>query len=260
MVFEDLTAQKQLDEERRRADRLDFLNRVVGHVAHEIKNPLVSIKTFAELIDDQYDDPAFRRHFADIVKRDVQALDNITEKLIDFSRKVTYRFEYADINTPIKNAISFLISNTKYSMKYESERHNTTQLFKLDSADKIDVTYEDLPLIKFDQDQLEKAFIYILLYLMSNMQSSGKIMMSLNSDRSEQHNSSVRITITGVNCRLSNTELEQLFDPFNNEESNLIDVGPCIAQKIIEEHDGHLHVQQENNGHTTFVIALPISR
>jgi two-component system sensor histidine kinase FlrB len=51
MVFEDLTAQKQLDEERRRADRLDFLNRVVGRIAHEIKNPLVSIKTFAELIN-----------------------------------------------------------------------------------------------------------------------------------------------------------------------------------------------------------------
>jgi nitrogen-specific signal transduction histidine kinase len=260
MVFEDLTAQKQLDEERRRADRLDFLNRVVGHVAHEIKNPLVSIKTFAELIDDQYDDPAFRRRFADIVKRDVQALDNITEKLIDFSRKVTYRFEYADINTPIKNAILFLISNAQYSMKYDSEYHNTTQLFKLDSS-KTDVTYnEDLPLVKFDHDQIEKAFIYILLYLMSNMKSTGKIVISSNIDRSEHHSSSIRITIIGVSCRLSNTELDQLFDPFSNEESNLIDVGPCIAQKIIEEHDGHLHVQQEKNGHTTFVISLPISR
>jgi nitrogen-specific signal transduction histidine kinase len=111
-----------------------------------------------------------------------------------------------------------------------------------------------------DHDQIEKAFIYILLYLMSNMKSTGKIVISLNIDRSEHHSSSIRITIIGVSCRLSNTELDQLFDPFSNEESNLIDVGPCIAQKIIEEHDGHLHVQQEKNGHTTFVISLPISR
>ncbi|HEX2277706.1 MAG TPA: histidine kinase dimerization/phospho-acceptor domain-containing protein [Candidatus Tectomicrobia bacterium] len=82
MVFEDLTAQKQLDEERRRADRLDFLNRVVGHIAHEIKNPLVSIKTFAELIDDHYDDPEFRRHFSNVMKYDVQILIALQKNLL----------------------------------------------------------------------------------------------------------------------------------------------------------------------------------
>jgi nitrogen-specific signal transduction histidine kinase len=260
MVFEDLTAQKQLDEERRRADRLDFLNRVVGHVAHEIKNPLVSIKTFAELIDDQYDDPEFRRHFSDIMKSDVQALDNITEKLIDFSRKITYRFEYGDINTSIKNSISFLMFNNQYSRKYHLEDYNTSQLFKFDASN-MDVTYnEDLPLIKFDEDQFGKALIYILLYLMSNMKNTGKIVISSNTGESEAYNNSICITIIGVSCRLSNTELQQLFDPFNIEESNLIDVGPCIAQKIIEEHGGHLDVRQAKDGHTTFVISLPISR
>jgi nitrogen-specific signal transduction histidine kinase len=260
MVFEDLTAQKQLDEERRRADRLDFLNRVVGHVAHEIKNPLVSIKTFAELIDDQYDDPEFRRRFSDIMKSDVQALDNITEKLIDFSRKITYRFEYGDINTSIKNSISFLMFNNQYSRKYHLEDYNTSQLFKFDASN-MDVTYnEDLPLIKFDEDQFGKALIYILLYLMSNMKNTGKIVISSNIGGSEDYNNSICITIIGVSCRLSNTELQQLFDPFNIEESNLIDVGPCIAQKIIEEHGGHLDVRQAKDGHTTFVISLPISR
>jgi nitrogen-specific signal transduction histidine kinase len=260
MVFEDLTPQKQLDEERRRADRLDFLNRVVGHVAHEIKNPLVSIKTFTELIDDQYDDPEFRRHFSDIVKSDVQALDNITEKLIDFSRKITYRFEYGDINASIKNSISSIMFNAQYSMKSNLEDHKINQVFKLDASN-IDVTYnEDLPSIKFDEDQFGKALIYILLYLMSSMKSTGKIVISSNVDRSEYYKNSICITIIGVSCRLSNTELQQLFDPFNIEESNLIDVGPCIAQKIIEEHGGHLDVRQAKDGNTTFVISLPISR
>jgi PAS domain-containing protein len=54
LVFEDLTAQKQLYEERRRADQLDFLNKFVGRMAHEIKNPLVSIKTFVELLEYQF--------------------------------------------------------------------------------------------------------------------------------------------------------------------------------------------------------------
>jgi signal transduction histidine kinase len=66
--------------------------------------------------------------------------------------------------------------------------------------------------------------------------------------------------ITGVGCRLSDAELHKLFDPFNIEEGNLIDVGPYIAQKIIEEHGGHLKVRQVKDGQTTFMISLPVSR
>jgi two-component system sensor histidine kinase AtoS len=260
MVFEDLTAQKQLDEERRRADRLDFLNRVVGHIAHEIKNPLVSIKTFAELIDDQYDDPEFRHHFSNVVKRDVQALNNITEKLIDFSRKITYRFEYSDINMIIKNCISSLMFNTHYSIKCYLEDQNAKQPFKPDMSN-IEIMYEEnLPLVEFDEEQFGKALIYILVYLMSNMKSTGKIVISSNVGRSEHYDKSICITITGISCMLPDTELQQLFDPFNIEESNLIDVGPCIAQKIIEEHGGHLNVRQAKDGYTTFMISLPVSR
>jgi nitrogen-specific signal transduction histidine kinase len=119
---------------------------------------------------------------------------------------------------------------------------------------------EDLPSIKFDEDQFGKALIYILLFLMSNMKNTGKIVISSNVDPPECHNNSICITITGVSCRLPDAELQQLFDPFNTEGSDLIDVGPCIAQKIIEEHGGHLDVRQAKDGHTTFVISLPIAR
>jgi signal transduction histidine kinase len=260
MVFEDLTAQKQLDEERRRADRLDFLNRVVGHIAHEIKNPLVSIKTFAELIDDQYDDPEFRRYFSNVVKGDVEALDNITAKLIDFSRKISYRFEYGDINMTVKNCVSSLIFNTRYPIKPHLEDHEQEQSFNPDVTN-IDTKYEEnIPLAKFDEEKLGKAIIYILIYLISNMKNTGKVLISSHTGQSEYDGKSIYITITGIGCRLSDTELQQLFDPFNIEESNLIDVGPCIAQKIIEEHGGHLNVRQAKDGHTTFVISLPVSR
>ena len=259
MVFEDLTAQKQLDEERRRAERLDFLNRVVGHIAHEIKNPLVSIKTFAELINEQYDDPEFRRHFSNIVKGDVQDLDNITEKLIDFSRRIIYRFQYGDINMVIKTCIQSLVSNAQNSIKYHLENQYVRQLFKPDISNINIMCEENLPLVKFDEEQFGKALIYIVFYLKSNMDSTGKISISSNIDRSEYIDESINITIVGIGCRLSDTELQQLFDPFNIERSNLIDVGPCIAQKIIEEHGGHLNVRQAKDGQTTFMISLPIS-
>jgi nitrogen-specific signal transduction histidine kinase len=66
--------------------------------------------------------------------------------------------------------------------------------------------------------------------------------------------------ITGIGCRLSEIELQQLFDPFDVGRGNLIDVGPCVAQKIIEEHGGHLNARQARDGQTTFMISLPVSK
>jgi signal transduction histidine kinase len=260
MVFEDLTAQKQLDDERRRADQLDFLNRIVGHIAHEIKNPLVSIKTFVELIDDQYDDPEFRRHFSNIVRRDVEALDNIAGKLIDFSRKITYRFEYGDVNTAIENCISSIIFNDQRATNYHLQGSNGSQAFKPTYCNIDSIYAENLPMAKFDEEQFEKALLYILVYLMGNMKSTGKIVAASDIGQSKHYDKSICVTITGIDCRPPETELQRLFDPFNIEESSLIDVGPCIARKIIEEHGGRLKVRQAKDDQTTFVISLPVSR
>ena len=69
LVFEDLTEQKRLYEERRMADELDFLNKFVGRIAHEVKNPLVSFKTFVELLEYQYDDPELREQFLRVLPK-----------------------------------------------------------------------------------------------------------------------------------------------------------------------------------------------
>jgi nitrogen fixation/metabolism regulation signal transduction histidine kinase len=64
LVFEDLTAVKRLSEERGRTEQLQLLTRVVARIADEIKNPLVSINTFMELIQERHDDPDFRQQFS----------------------------------------------------------------------------------------------------------------------------------------------------------------------------------------------------
>src|SRR5215471_18548847 len=254
MVVEDLTAQKQLYEERRRADRLDFLNKVVGRMAHEIKNPLVSIKIFVELLDEQYNDMEFRQHFSTVMKRDVQALDSIAEKLLYFAGKIPYRFERGDIRTTITQCISSLTSDSQYSqIDYLDEEKQF-----IPSRSNIEVIYEsNIPLVKFDQEQFGKSFSYLLFFLAHNLKGTGKIALSVKTLQEEDK--SICITISGMGCSLSSDDLQNLFDPFSAEQSTLIDVGPCIAQKIIEEHGGRLDVRQETENSVTFTIALPLA-
>ena len=255
LIFEDLTAQKLLYEERRRADQLDFLHKFVGRMAHEIKNPLVSIKTFVELLEYQYDDPELRDQFFHIVKYDVQSLDRITEKLFNFANKRSYRFEYGDINSSIYRSTSGIISNRKFVQRYQKNDHDSSDEFYPTILNVQITNNEHLPLFRFDREQLENAITYILMYLIHNMKAHDKILIDSKLDHEF-----ISLSITGNIHALSTEELRHVFDPFNIEQSTLIDVGPCVARKIIDDHGGHLEVRQDKSGHATFVMTLPVSR
>jgi nitrogen fixation/metabolism regulation signal transduction histidine kinase len=259
LVFEDLTAQRQRYEERRRADQLDFLNKFVGRMAHEIKNPLVSIKTFVELLEYQYDDPELREQFFNIVKYDVQNLDSATEKLFNFASKQSYRFEYGDINSSIYRSTSAIISNKKFSQRYQKNNDENSDEFH-PSGSNIELrTEEGLPLFRFDREQFENAITYILVYLMHNMKSHDKIL--INSKLDHDHGQEfISVTLAGKMTALTAEELRQLFDPFSTEQSTLVDVGPCVARKIIDEHGGTMEIRQDKKDYAMFVISLPVSR
>ena len=259
LVFEDMTAQKQLYEERRQVDQLDFLNKFIGRMAHEIKNPLVSIKTFIELLEYQYDDHELREQFFDIVKHDINSLDRVIEKLLNFSSKQSYRFEYGDINSSIYRSTSSIISNKRFMQRYQRNSNESSDEF-YPTVSNIQITsIESLPLFRFDRAQFENAIIYVLMYLMQNMKNQDKIIIDSKLNHTK-HQEFIILSISGKMFGLTSDELRHVFDPFSADQSTLIDVGPCVARKIIDEHGGHLDVRQDKNGQTTFVMTLPVSR
>jgi K+-sensing histidine kinase KdpD len=97
------------------------------------------------------------------------------------------------------------------------------------------------------------------MYLMRNMKIQDKIMIDSKLDHNRDLEF-ITLSITGTIQASTIEELRQVFDPFSNEQSTLIDVGPCVAQKIINEHGGQLDVRQDKSGHVMFVITLPVSR
>lgn len=257
IVFDDLTYQKLLDEERRRTNQLDFLNKVVGRMAHEIKNPLVSIQTFAELLNDHYDDPEFRDHFRRVVSNDIQTIDGITEKLVGFASDIHYRFEYDNLNRLLDQLVAAHVAESKTSHP-NSNGANSRGAF---SCGMEIVATDELPTIKFDTDQLRKALDYLATFLEQGIENDGKIILStrhVQDDPNLPEGEWACLKMTGQGRKLPPEELAHVFDPFDMSQNTIIDVGPCVSQKIIEEHGGRLSVQQEANGDTTFTIALPI--
>src|SRR5207249_616843 len=106
LVFEDLTAQKELATQRRQVEQTQLLTRVVARIADEIKNPLVSINTFIELIGERYDDPDFRKHFSSVVRRDVRRLVEVFEKLAALVTEGELNFTTVDVHTVVDDVVA----------------------------------------------------------------------------------------------------------------------------------------------------------
>lgn len=263
MVFDDLTYQKLLHEERRRADQLDFLNKVVGRMAHEIKNPLVSIQTFVELLTDHADDAEFKDEFRRIVSRDVRAINGITEKLVSFASKIAYQFAYQDLPSVLQQFVGALKTERSPGLSTPTAADHAGEARWSETIDIELVTTDLAPCVKFDPEQFQKALKYLAVFLLQGMRPDGRLVVASAVQASgPQHAPGewVYITLTGKGRRLPVEELQQLFDPFCMDQNTLVDVGPCVSQKIIEEHGGHLEVRQEKHGDTTFVIALPVAQ
>ncbi len=242
LVFEDLTAQKELAAQKREADQFQLLTRVVARIADEIKNPLVSINTFIELIGERYDDPDFRRHFSAVVRRDVRRLVEVFEKLAGLVTEGELNFATVDA--------------------YET----VTQLVEaIDLADsglgkhlQLDVvpTSEPFP-VKVDATQLRKALSYLIRYLTHNSPTDlAKISLSVGRHAEPDGGHDVRILVGSRTAAVSADKLERLFDPVQMVQESLIDVGPAVSQRLVEALGGRLGVRQTRH-ELSFVVSLP---
>jgi len=242
LVFEDLTAQKELAAQRREAEQLQLLTRVVARIADEIKNPLVSINTFIELIGERYDDPDFRRHFSSVVRRDVRRLVEVFEKLAGLVTEGELNFSTVDARDVI------------------GQMADSIDLAE-DAAGKqlhIDVSSESVAQpVKVDAAQLRKSLLYLIRYLAHNSPSEqARVALSVSRQEDTEGRNDVRIVVGSRTASVSAERLQRLFDPVHMVQESLIDVGPAVSQRLIEALGGQLRIRQ-SRAELAFLVTLP---
>jgi PAS domain S-box-containing protein len=242
LVFEDLTAQKELATQKREADQFQLLTRVVARIADEIKNPLVSINTFIELIGERYDDPDFRRHFSSVVRRDVRRLVEVFEKLAGLVTEGELNFATVDayeVVTQMVEAIDLADDGVGKHLQLDLAPATEPQLVKVDAA------------------QLRKALTYLIRYLTHNSPNDlAKISLSIGRHTDPDGSQDVRIMIGSRTAAVPADKLERLFDPVHTVQESLIDVGPAVSQRLVEALGGRLDVKLGRH-ELAFLVSLP---
>jgi signal transduction histidine kinase len=254
LMFEDMTAQRQLAQERRGAEQLQLLTQVVARIADEIKNPLVSINAFMELIGERYDDATFRTQFSSVVGRDVRRLVQIFDKLAALVNEGDYKRETLDLRQvaeeclaelgaqalPAGDSPARLLTFTDES----TQKHVTATL-----------SHEGVSfLVRGDHGMTKKAMSYLIWYFLRKTPGpDAKVSVSVSH---LAHDDRVRLTVASRSAEVRPEELQAIFDPIQVVQENLIDVGPSVSQRILEGQGGRLEAKQAR-GEVSFTASLP---
>lgn len=243
LVFEDVTAQKELAAQKRQAGESQLLGRVVARIADEIKNPLVSINTFVELLDERYDDPDFRKAFSSVVRRDVRRLVQVFEKLAGLVSEGELHFSVVDANTIVTDVVTAIdVSEEGLGKRLEV----------------LDVGREATPQpVRVDVAQTRKALSYLIWYLAHNSPGDqASVSISIGRHGQPEGDESVWILVGSRSASVPADRLQRLFDPVQMAQESLLDVGPAVSQRLLEAQGGQLRLRQGRH-ELAFLVALP---
>src|SRR6266478_657400 len=244
LVLEDRTAQKELAARKRQAEESQLLARVIARIADEIKNPLVSINTFVELIDERYDDPDFRKLFSSVVRRDVRRLVQVFEKLAGLVSEGELNFSTVDVHAVIDEVVTAV----ELSDEGLGKRLN------------FDVTRDARPqMVRVDAAQLRKSLSYLVWYLAHNSPGEdAKVTLSVGRHAGPDEPEAVRIIIGSRTAAVPADKLGRLFDPVQMVQESLIDVGPAVSQRLIEAQGGRLQFRQGRHELAFHISLTPV--
>ena len=242
LVFEDLTAQKELAARKREAEQFDLLGRVVARIADEIRNPLVSINTFMELIGERLDDPDFRRQFGTVVGRDVRRLVQVFEKLSGLVTRGELNFTTVDVHSVIEEAVG--------TVRPDDGSRKTID---------VKLSRDPEPLrVKVDPAQCRKALEYLIWYLAAHSPDQAVVSISVTRREDSEGVDEVRVVVGSRTAAVPAPEAERLFDPVRVAQDTVIDMGPAVSQRIVEALGGKLELRQTRND-LAFIMKLPVA-
>lgn len=236
-VFEDLTAQKAMEEELRRADRLRSLGELSAGVAHEIRNPLTGIATTAQVLREQLGGETEKIKYLTVILDEIRRLDEIIRNLLNFARP-----QHPD---PVEIDLDSLIAETIHLMSDEAVQHGVSINFESQLED---------GQCLLDRDQIKQVILNIGMNGIEACDPGGELIIYLKRGVDPVF---VRIEFLDNGRGVSADIADKLYNPFFTTRSEGTGLGLSITRKIIESHGGRIFHESDGQAGTRFIVELP---
>jgi len=245
MLYEDLKRSQIL---MRRTDRLRSLETIAGGFAHEIRNPLTSIKTFVQLAPERKDDPEFVGHFSQVVSDDVARIERLIQEILDYARYMEPRFMEEDLNEVVASCLYFV------EVKADGKSITIEKEFA-----------PDLPRVMLDRQQIKQVLLNLFLNAMDAIgDAGGRLTVRTQKLLKTAGGTWVQAEVTDTGIGISEANLQHIFDPFytskhESGEREGTGLGLTIVHQIVQEHRGYIEVESELGRGTSFFVNLPVN-
>ena len=242
-VVHDLTAEVTLRQKQDLMDRAAFWTDLAASMSHEIRNPLVAIKTFAQLLPERFDDADFRKDFNEIVVQEIDRLDKIITQINNFAHPSELIMKPLDVRSPVKKAI-------------ELARERVAK-----NGFAIDATMpNDLPKVLGDETALTEVFAHLVANAAeaTSGQNKPRITLAVKPIREGDHASGVIVTVQDNGKGIAPELQEKVFSPFCTTKARGMGLGLPIVKRTVFDHNGRVDIDSNPHG-TSVSVMLPAS-
>ena len=217
-------------------DQYTEIARLAGGLAHEIKNPLASMKGSLEILSSDFPPGHEKREFLDILEKELGRLDVVLSEFLQFAR--TPRPDRGPCH------LEEVVDSIKVLCSKEANRQGVD----------IEVSYqEDLPELKLDAAQIQQALLNIVLNGIQAMPSGGRLSILV-----EHSDDTLSVWIRDEGEGIPHENRTRIFDPFFTTKERGTGLGMAIAHNLIQGHGGDIRIVDQDGPGSTFEIVLPI--
>lgn len=236
MILRDLSEIRRLQEEIRRQEKLAAMGGMAAGVAHEVRNPLSSIKALATFFADQFDRGSESHEAARVMVQEVDRLNRAITELLELSRPTEIKRESCDMQLLISRSIQLI----------QQDAANKGIAIETDTADGMRPVW-------VDADRLTQCLLNLYLNAIQAMEDGGRLSVTGRADEADRLHIVVRDTGGGIPA----DQRGKIFDPYFTTKSKGTGLGLAIVEKIIEAHGGRIDVDSSEGKGTTISLVVP---
>ncbi|MEW9672637.1 PAS domain S-box protein [Ammoniphilus sp. 3BR4] len=231
-VITDITEQRKTEELLRKWERVSVVGEMAAGIAHEIRNPLTTLKGFLQLLQKQTDDPKY----FELMRSELERIEMVTNEFLMLAKPQAKQYIPVDINSLLEGIIT--IYNTqaiikKIHISLETDQHK--------------------PFILGDPNQLKQLFINLLKNSLESMEKGGEILVKVSAAEDQQ----TLIQVIDQGCGIPEELIPKLGEPFYTLKEKGTGLGLMIGYKIISEHQGQIQIKSKVGIGTNIHISFP---
>ena len=221
-----------------RAERLATAGRMAASFAHEIRNPLSSMRMLAQMLMQRKDLPVSKREQSvGYILEEIERIDDIVKGFMDFARPAALELETHDLNQALEEVLNVMEANLNH--------HQLTLVKKID---------RELPPIEFDRGKVKQGFMNIVLNAMEAMSEGGTLEVETS-----RHEDRVQVEVLDTGVGIPSADLDQLFEPFFTTKVQGTGLGLVNTKRIMEQHGGDVTIRSDEGKGTRVSFWLPLT-